>query len=270
MLVHRPRWKCIKNYKAAIAANPTGLPWRSLDSQREKNFDELQRRLAKRNLKRMYGDIMGKQTVPDIIKQLWERGFFSKERVLQDIKTQLNNVGVNPTGQNLQMALSRAKYLNRRGPKGHYRYIQKYAGREIALRPDVFSDELIKALGKDFEVEINDLRLNYGTSGTCAAFLLRKILEKLIFLSFAKNGFEDKLKNADGELVGLKTMLDMATVCKVNGKPFLMSKTAKEIEGIKFLGDTSAHNPLVNVHMKTIVPVMPFIITAYSELSKKL
>ncbi len=213
---------------------------------------------------------MAKQTVPNIIKQLWERGFYSEGRSLQDIKSQLSDLGANPSDQNLQMALSRANYLNRRGSKGHYRYIQKYACREIAFGPDVLSAELIKALGKDLEVEINDLRLNYGTSGTCTAFLLRKILEKLIFLTFAKNGFEDKLKNAEGELVGLKTMLNMATVCKVNGKPFLMSKTAKEIEGIKFLGDTSAHNPLVNVHMKTIVPVMPFIITAYSELSKKL
>jgi len=49
-----------------------------------------------------------------------------------------------------------------------------------------------------------------------------------------------------------------------------MPKTAKEINGIKFLGDASAHNPLINVEMKTIIPQMPFIITAYEELSKKL
>jgi hypothetical protein len=205
-----------------------------------------------------------------LIKSLWERGFFTTGRSFQEIKEQLSNLGANPPDQNLHMALSRANYLNPRGSKGHYRYIQIHASREIALAPDILSDELIKALGQDFEIEINDLRLNYGTSGTCTAFLLRKILEKLIFLTFAKNGFEDKLKNADGELVGLKTMLNMATVYKMHGKPFLMPKTAKEIAGIKFLGDTSAHNPLVNVHMKTIVPVMPFIITAYSELAKKL
>ncbi len=205
-----------------------------------------------------------------LIKDFWQRGFFTTGRSFQEIKEQLSNLGANPTDQNLQMALSRADYLNRRGSKGHYRYIQKHASREIALGPDVLSEDLIKALGKDFETEISDLRLNYGTSGSCTAFMLRKILEKLIFLTFAKNGFDDKLKNSEGDLVGLKTMLNMATACKVHGKPFLMSKTAKEIEGIKFLGDTSAHNPLVNVHMKTIVPVMPFIITAYSELAKKL
>ncbi len=48
------------------------------------------------------------------------------------------------------------------------------------------------------------------------------------------------------------------------------TKTAKEIQGIKFLGDTSAHNPLTEVDMKTIIPQMPYIITAYKELAKKL
>jgi hypothetical protein len=91
-------------------------------------------------------------------------------------------------------------------------------------------------------------------------------------LSFAKNGLEDHLKDKTkgDELVGLKAMLNLATLHKIHGKPFLMTKTAKEIGGVKFLGDTSAHNPLVNVSMKTIVPVMPFIVTAYSELAKKL
>lgn len=137
--------------------------------------------------------------------------------------------------------------------------------------PDkIFPEKLVKKFGKDFETELKDITYVYGRSGTCTAFLLRKILEKLIFLSFAKNGLSDKLKNKSGDFVGLKAMLNLATSNKVDGKPFLMPKTAKEIDGIKFLGDTSAHNPLINVEMKTIIPQMPFIITAYEELSKKL
>jgi len=135
---------------------------------------------------------------------------------------------------------------------------------------EIFSENLVKTLGKDFETEMKDISLVYGRSGTCTAFLLRKILEKLIFLTFAKNKISNKLKNNDGNLVGLKTMLDLCSKNKIHGKPFLMPKTAKESAGIKFLGDTSAHNPLINVDMKTIVPQMPFIITAYEELSTKL
>lgn len=130
----------------------------------------------------------------------------------------------------------------------------------------VFPEKLIKALGREFKTELSDFNLNYEKSGTCTAFLLRKILEKLIFLSFAKNGLADQLKDADGDFLGLKKMLELTTQKKVSGKPFLMPKTKKEIEGIKFLGDTSAHNPLTNVEMRTIIPQMPFIVTAYQEL----
>lgn len=139
-----------------------------------------------------------------------------------------------------------------------------------AALEQVFPEKLIKAMGKEFETEIFDLNLNYGRSGTCVAFLLRKILEKLIFITFTKNNLSNQLKDSNGDFVGLKTMINLATKNRVQGKPFLMSKTAKEIEGIKFLGDTSAHNPLTNVDMRTIIPQMPFIITAYEELSKKL
>lgn len=135
---------------------------------------------------------------------------------------------------------------------------------------EIFSENLVKKLGKDFETEMKDITLVYGKSGTCTAFVLRKILEKFIFLTFAKNGMPDKLKDGNGDFVGLKTMLDLCTKNKVDGTPYLMPKTAKEISGIKFLGDTSAHNPLINVDMKTIIPQMPFIITAYEELSTKL
>jgi hypothetical protein len=215
---------------------------------------------------------MSEQSVPQLLKDLWGQGFFSSEKNFQAVKDKLSKVGCNPTDAALRMALNRAKFLTQRGTRGDYRYIQKRAPKRIILTADVLPDELIAELGKEFETEIEDLRLNYGQSGTCTAFLLRKILEKLIFLTFAKNGLEDKLedKTKSGGLVGLQTMLNLATAHKIHGKAFLMSKTAKSIEGIKFLGDTSAHNPLVKVSMKTILPIMPFIVTAYSELAKKL
>lgn len=215
---------------------------------------------------------MSAHSIPQLLKDFWGQGFFSNEKTFQVVKSQLSKLGCNPSDSTLGMALNRARFLTQRGTRKHYRYIQKHAAKKIVLTVDVLPDELMADLGKEFDTEILDLRMNYGQSGTCTAFLLRKILEKLIFLTFAMNGLETQLedKSKSGGLVGLQTMLNLATAHKVQGKPFLMSKTARAIEGIKFLGDTSAHNPLVNVSMKTIVPVMPFIITAYSELSKKL
>jgi len=140
------------------------------------------------------------------------------------------------------------------------------------IEEELFSDGLIKKLKKDFNIELEDLRHNFGQSGNCTAFLLRKILEKLIYITFSKHHIETKLedKTKPGGLVGLETMINIASSEKIRGIPFLTPKTAKEIKGIKFLGDTAAHNPLTNVDMKTIIPQMPYIITAYEELIKKL
>lgn len=219
----------------------------------------------------MFGECMEIKKAPQALKSVWSKKFFDKHRrSFQEIKKELSDLGCNPSDETLHMALKNAKFLTRNGPKRKYTYIQKYASKGISLNDTIFPDKLVNALGNEFETEVTDIRLNYGTSGTCTAFLLRKVLEKLVFLTFAKNGISDQLKDKNGDFVGLKTMLDLCKEKKVSGKPYLMPKTAKEIVGIKFLGDTSAHNPLINVDMKTIVPQMPFIITAYEELSTKL
>jgi len=210
------------------------------------------------------------QTIPDAIKYLWTEGFFRKERNLDDVRKRIEELGLYPSSQNLHISLKHAKYLGCRGQPRNYRYRQKKPSKSLTLNEDILSESLIKSLGKEFETEIKDLRLNFGESGTCTAFILRKILEKLIFLTFAKNNLSKQLEDNNGDFVGLKTMLNLATVNKVQGKPFLMPKTAKEIAGIKFLGDTSAHNPLINVEMKAIILNMPYIVTAFGELSKKL
>lgn len=140
------------------------------------------------------------------------------------------------------------------------------------IEEDLFSDKLTGRLNKDFSHELDELRDNFGKNGICTAFLLRKILEKLIIIVFGKNGKQLLLKDKhqSDRWVGLAEMIDIAAREKLNGVPFLLSKTAKEIKGIKFLGDTAAHNPLASVDTKTILPQMPFIITAYEELAKRL
>lgn len=210
------------------------------------------------------------QSVPSLLLRLWQQGFFVQERTTVAIARELSSIGSNPTPQNLNIALSRVTFLTRRGTAGHYRFIQKNAPKPVAAGTDVLPPELTVALEKDFKTELADLKHNFGVSGTCTAFLLRKILEKLIYIAFAAHGQEAVLLDANGQIVGLKTMLNQTVSCKVAGKPFLTSKTADEIQGLKFLGDTAAHNPLTKVSMHTIEPTMPYIVTAYSELVTKL
>jgi hypothetical protein len=140
------------------------------------------------------------------------------------------------------------------------------------IEEELFSVDLVKRLEKDFHTELAELSDNFGRNGNCTAFLLRKILEKLIIIVFGKNGKQHLLedKSQAGGWKGLKDLLEIAAREKMSGLPFLTPKTANEIKGIKFLGDTAAHNPLVAVDVNTILPQMPYIITAYNELAKRL
>ena len=136
----------------------------------------------------------------------------------------------------------------------------------------LFSEDLLNKLDKNFRCEIQELHDNFGKNGNCSAFLLRKILEKMIIIAVSKHGGEHLLKDHSrpGGWKGLKDMIDIASREKIAGIPILIPKTANEIKGLKFLGDTAAHNPLVGVDMASIVPQMPFIITAYKELAERL
>lgn len=128
------------------------------------------------------------------------------------------------------------------------------------------------SLGSKFVREINDLRMLYGKSGDCTAFLLRKILEKAIFLAFAKNGMLNKLEDPakKPKYYGLDKMIEIAAAEKgKDGKPYLTPSVAAKLAGVKFLGDSAAHDFLANVEMDEIPHQMPYISVALSELSKK-
>lgn len=212
-------------------------------------------------------------SAPKALEMLWQEGIFKSWHKLNQISQILGERGNNFSKPELSLALRRANFLTRRGLRGSFEYIQRLpaVNKEIdKIEDDLFSEELVEKLGDDFSEEISDLRWNFGNSGTCSAFLLRKILEKLIFLTFSKNGLGNKLQTQQGKFIGLEAMINLTSSEKIAGLPFLMPQTAKKIKAIKFLGDASAHNPLANVDMETINTQMPYIITAYKELSKKL
>lgn len=215
-------------------------------------------------------------TASEAVKILWEEGFFKNWSDAKKVSVYLSKRGNNFSPEALRMSLVRAKFLTRqRSEDGSFEYIQKKSAGSKKLEEmesQLFSKDLLKKLGKNFINELDDLQLNFGRSGNCSAFLLRKILEKLIYVAFARSNIKTKLedKNQPGGLRGLQSMINAAASEKVNGFPFITPKTAQEIKGIKFLGDSSAHNPLIDVDMETIIPQMPFIITAYKELARHL
>lgn len=226
----------------------------------------------------------------EFIRTLIVKGFFDLPRTTKELIGEIRDTfGKKLKSSEVQPYMKKfmsegiIRAVKPKGFSGNF-WIIANISKEIALRninknkkiliieEELFSDKLIRKLKKDFNIEIDDLHHNFGRSGNCTAFLLRKILEKLIYITFSRHGIQTKLEDRtkSGRLVGLEAMINLASSEKIRGIPFLTPKTAKEIKGMKFLGDVAAHNPLTNVDMKTIIPQMPYIITAYEELIKKL
>jgi hypothetical protein len=163
-------------------------------------------------------------------------------------------------------------------PKSKQNYwVLTSVNRQSALRligkapgGELFSLKLKKKLQKSFGTEMEELEDNYAAKhGNSTAFLLRKILEKLLIIGFAKKNKESLLedKTRPGGWKGLQEMIEIAGREKHAGMPFLTGKTATEVKGIKFLGDAAAHNPKISIAITTIAPQLPYIVTAYEELA---
>lgn len=207
----------------------------------------------------------------DVVVRVREK--FGKKMKVNHVQTYMEKFmvaeiihGVKPLGHNGNYwVLSSVKKQEALKEIGKHRKV-------LEVQEDLFSDKLVKRFKKDFAREMEELHANFGKNGNCTAFLLRKILEKLLIIVFTKNGKANLLedKHRVGGWSGLKEMVETAAREKLNGVPFLIPKTAQEIMGIKFLGDTAAHNPLAGVEMRTILPQMPYIITAYEELTARL
>lgn len=210
------------------------------------------------------------------VKYLWGAGSFQDSRTLNEVSALITDKwGHNFSASDISKALHEASFLIRTGRRRSFQYRQRVSPKSKkieSVEEQLFSDDLVTKLGNRFKTELDNLHLNFGHSGTCTAFLLRKILEKSIFFAFAKNGLSKKLEdgNGTGKLIGLEAMVGAAAREKIDGVSILVPKTAEKIEGIKFLGDVSAHNPLTNVDMEAILPQMPYIITAYKELAENL
>jgi hypothetical protein len=62
----------------------------------------------------------------DAIDGLYRTGFFSHERTLSDALKQLTQDGYNFSPPSILMALKARQFLQRRGARGSYRFVQKF------------------------------------------------------------------------------------------------------------------------------------------------
>jgi uncharacterized protein (TIGR02391 family) len=69
----------------------------------------------------------GNKGVPNstqVLRVLWQEGFFSKAKSLADISAHLSERGFNFQAGGLSMALKRASFLSKKGKRGHFSYLQ--------------------------------------------------------------------------------------------------------------------------------------------------
>jgi|ERR1700682_1771026 len=60
------------------------------------------------------------------LDSLYNTGYFANERTLTDVRGQLQQGGYNFGAPSVLMALKSKAYLQRRGSKGSYRFVQKH------------------------------------------------------------------------------------------------------------------------------------------------
>jgi repressor of nif and glnA expression len=68
----------------------------------------------------------------EAIRLLWKDKVFLKPLSLAEVMQELEKRGYNFTLQAIDMRLKGSKYLTRKGPKGDYKYVQKYPYFEAA------------------------------------------------------------------------------------------------------------------------------------------
>lgn len=143
-------------------------------------------------------------------------------------------------------------------------------------RAPLFEKSLEEGLQPHVGPELLELTANYEAKNPYAtAFLLRRILEKLLFLAFLNNGEIKKIRmkpnDVNSRLKGLKEIIGIAKSTAANGVPILTDETAKGIQGAKYSGDMAAHGPTpFIVDMNSINSSMAFTRGAWSELLAKI
>lgn len=219
-------------------------------------------------------------TAIELVKMLYTEGYFGSWRTLREVQEKLQKDGFNFSNQLVLLSLKNAAkrgLLTFKKYNGGINFSQKeppqlkIKEKEREDLNKILSEITVKKLGEKFQQDIRELNTAFTYDcGNSAAFLLRKILEKAIFFVFATNSRTDLLKDkSSGHFLGLESMIHLATQKEIKGIPILLPKTSKELLGIKFLGDSAAHDYLIDIEVSDINHQLPYWTVAVKELCDK-
>jgi len=182
----------------------------------------------------------------EIIDYFWSQGYFEEYRKPSELSKKMWNEYKIDAG-NIIMTLKSKKYL-KNFPRG-WKQIKPFQTKTISKTEDMV--EIERLLGNKFEKEISELKIALIHQPNCGAFLMRKIMEKLLFIIITKSNYKIYIDNFkrdnEGELPSMKNLLNWAQTAEINNIHIATPRNLKNFQGSKFLGDTAAHNYLISV-----------------------
>jgi len=190
----------------------------------------------------------------DVIEYLWKIGWFKEFRHTKEIKDKIYEESEIYVENIIPiLKLKRFNKKIKKFPKG-WRQIRPPKEKNIVKKESNLK-EIKDLLGSIFEKEMNELEIVSHNCPNCTAFLMRKVLEKLLFITISKSNNKNKIeeiKQTRGLLPNLTELLRIAKSSEIDDKHILAPKNIDKLEGSKFLGDTAAHDYLTNVSFEDI------------------
>jgi len=203
----------------------------------------------------------------EIIDSFWESGYFEQYRKLKDIVLKTWKDYKIDAG-NITMTLKSKSYL-KKFPQG-WKQIRP-SKKKIIIQTDEL-EEISFILGSSFEKELFELKIAFIHQPDCTAFLLRKILEKLLFIILSKSNKKQRIAESKkkDKLPNLTELLNLAKSAEIENVHILSPKNIVKLHGSKFLGDVSAHDYLTNVSFEDIKQEISIWRISIKELAKNL
>ena len=190
----------------------------------------------------------------EAVDYLWQIEWFSEFRKPKEIEDKIDkDFGIYVSNVIPTLKLKKFHKKLRNFPKKGWRQIK--APKNKGIKKESNLKEIKECLGSAFEKEIKELEIVSNICPNCTAFLMRKILEKLLFITISKSNNKkaiDRIKTSQSRLPNLSELLNIARSSEIDDKHILAPKNIDKLGGSKFLGDTSAHDYLTSVSFEDI------------------
>ncbi len=207
----------------------------------------------------------------DIVEYLWKVGWFREFRKPKEIEDKIEeDFGIYVGNIIPTLKLKRFKKKIKKFPRG---WKQIRPPKEKGIKKNSNLEEIKAILGDAFKKEMGELEIVSSSCPNCTAFLMRKILEKLLYITISKSNNKNKIKRvieSKGKLPNLTELLKLAKSSEIDDKHILVPKNIDKLEGSKFLGDTAAHDYLTNVSFEDINNEISFWRISIKQLGESL